>query len=188
MSELLPRTRGFCIVLALAAFLGGGTTVSAADLRIEVDLSTRLLSAWTGSEIVRTYKVSVGMPDEPTPTGTFQIRKLVWNPAWHPPNETWAQGKEPKAPGDPENPMQRVKIFFKEPDYYIHGTPAVDSMGHAKSHGCVRMTPADVTDLAKLVMSHGGQPKPEPWYRRLFRRRTPDVVVLSKPIPIRVTS
>jgi murein L,D-transpeptidase YcbB/YkuD len=165
-----------------------GASMAAAELRVEVDLSARTLTAYSGAEPVKTYSVAVGTTADPTPTGSFQIRKLVWNPSWVPPNEKWARGKQPKGPGDPDNPMQRVKIFFKEPDYYIHGTPATESMGTAASHGCVRMTPAEVTELAKLVMEHGGKPKPEPWYRRIFRRKASDVVVLSTPIPMRVTA
>jgi len=79
-----------------------------------------------------------------------------------------------------------VKIFFKDPDYYIHGTPAVESMGRARSPGCVRMTPDEATDLTKLVMEHGGKPMPEPWYRRLFRRKTTSVVILANPVAMRV--
>ena len=177
-----------CRALAAAGFLlFGCATFASADLRVEVDLSTRMLTAYVGPDAVKTYSVSVGTNEDPTPTGSFQIRKLIWNPSWVPPKEKWARGKEAKKPGDPDNPMQRVKIFFKEPDYYIHGTPAVESMGRAQSHGCVRMTPAEVTDLAKLVMEHGGKPMPEPWYRRIFRRRSTQVVRLSEPVAIRIT-
>ena len=190
MNEPSPRGRGPLshTLLATTVLFLGSAALSSAELRVEVDLSTRTLTAYSGPEVVRTYSVSVGTAEDPTPTGTFQIRKLVWNPSWVPPNEKWARGKQPKKPGDPDNPMQRVKIFFKEPDYYIHGTPDTDSMGRARSHGCVRMTPGEVTELAKLVMEHGGKPMPEPWYRRIFRRKSTNVVTLSKPIPIRVTS
>jgi lipoprotein-anchoring transpeptidase ErfK/SrfK len=174
-------------LLVTGILLFGSAGLSATDLRVEVVLSTRLLTAYAGPDAVKTYSVAVGTNEDPTPTGSFQIRKLVWNPSWVPPKEKWARGKQPKAPGDPDNPMQRVKIFFKEPDYYIHGTPDVDSMGRARSHGCVRMTPGEVTELAKLVMEHGGKPMPEPWYRRIFRRKSTSVVVLSNPVPIRIT-
>jgi murein L,D-transpeptidase YcbB/YkuD len=84
--------------------------------------------------------------------------------------------------------MKRVKIFFKEPDYYIHGTGDEGSLGRAESHGCIRMSPADVTELAQLVMDHGGKPMPEPWYRRVFRRRTTQVVLLPAPVPVEIRS
>ena len=187
-----PRTPALGFIcrplLVTTVLLVGSTELRASDLRVEVDLSERTLAAYAGEEgAVKTYSVSVGTAQKPTPSGSFQIRKLVWNPSWHPPNEKWARGKQPKSPGDPDNPMQRVKIFFKEPDYYIHGTPATESMGSAASHGCIRMTPDEVTDLAKLVMEHGGKPMPEPWYRRIFRRRSTHVVLLSNPVEMRVT-
>jgi lipoprotein-anchoring transpeptidase ErfK/SrfK len=174
-------------ILLIGTMVLPAADLPAAGLRVEVTLSTRILTAYAGEEELKTYSVSVGTNADPTPTGSFQIRKLVWNPSWVPPNETWARGKEAKKPGDPDNPMQRVKIFFKEPDYYIHGTPATESMGSARSHGCVRMTPDDVTDLAKLVMAHGGKPMPEPWYRRIFRRKSTSVVMLSNPVVMRIT-
>ena len=118
---------------------------------------------------------------------SFSIRKLIWNPHWKPPAEKWAKGKKPKSPHDADNPMQAVKIFFQEPDYYIHGTPDTDSLGTAASHGCIRMDPDDARNLARLVMEHGGKPMPEPWYRRLFRRRTSKVVYLQTPVPIQIT-
>jgi murein L,D-transpeptidase YcbB/YkuD len=80
--------------------------------------------------------------------------------------------------------MKRVKLFFSEPDYYIHGTDADDSLGKAESHGCLRMNTGDATELAQLVMTRGGSPMPEPWYRRIFRRRTTKVVYLKEPIAI----
>ena len=82
--------------------------------------------------------------------------------------------------------MKRVKMFFKEPDYYIHGTADDDSLGTAASHGCIRMSEEDVTRLAQLVMEKGGKPMPEPWYRRIFRTKASKVVYLEEPIAIEI--
>jgi len=159
---------------------------AAAELRLEVDLSERQLFAIVDGDVVETYLVAVGDRSYPTPTGRFRIRKLIWNPSWRPPDSKWARGKSAKPPGHPDNPMKIVKIFFKEPDYYIHGTDDNDSLGRAESHGCIRMHESDITRLARLIMAHGGTPKPEPWYRRIFRRRTTKVVYLPAPIPIAI--
>ena len=106
---------------------------------------------------IRTFDVAVGQPRYPTPTGTYSIRRIVWNPSWHPPpGSAWAKGKTAKGPGDPGNPMKVVKIFFKEPDYYIHGTNAPQSIGEAASHGCIRMTEGDAVSLAKTIQRAGG--------------------------------
>src|SRR5690349_3319420 len=105
---------------------------------ITVDLSDRVLYVMNGDEVAHEYPVAIGQPRHPTPTGAFSVRRLVWNPRWVPPDAAWAREKRPREPGDPRNPMGRVKIFFQAPDYYIHGTRETDSLGQAESHGCIR--------------------------------------------------
>ena len=151
-----------------------------------MDLSERELVAIVDGDTVRRFTVAVGQDGYPTPEGAFKIRKVIFNPAWKPPDSKWAKGKSAKPPGHPENPMKLVKMFFKEPDYYIHGTADRDSLGTADSHGCIRMSKGDVEELTRLVMEHGGKPMPEPWYRRIFRRRTTKVVYLEMPVPIEI--
>lgn len=174
------------MVLLTVLVLLASPAVAAASLSLEVDLADRELRVYEGKELVTKYPVSIGKDEKPTPTGSFAIRKVIWNPAWVPPNEKWARGKTAKPPGHPENPMKRVKMFFREPDYYIHGTGETDSLGGKASHGCVRMSPEDVTELARLVMEHGGRPQPLPWYRRIFRSRATKTVLLETPIPVRI--
>ena len=177
-----PGMSRFVLIVAVLLL----TLPARASIWLDVDLSDRALRVLDGDEVIKQYDVAVGTREKPTPTGSFQIDNIVWNPSWHPPDEKWARGKEPKGPSDPDNPMKRVKIFFSEPDYYIHGTGDLDSLGRAESHGCVRMDPKEATELAKLLMERGGKPKPEPWYRRMFHRRSTTVVLLTNPIPIRV--
>jgi lipoprotein-anchoring transpeptidase ErfK/SrfK len=159
---------------------------AAAELKLDVDLSDRTLVALdNGNEIAR-YAVAVGTKQYPTPRGSFRIRKVVWNPPWKPPDSPWAKDKPPRPPGHPDNPMKRVKIFFSEPDYYLHGTDADESLGRADSHGCLRMNTSDATQLAQLVMDRGGKPMSEPWYRRIFHRRTTQVVYLKAAVAITI--
>jgi lipoprotein-anchoring transpeptidase ErfK/SrfK len=172
------------IFLVLTAILW--SPALAAELRLEVDLSERQLLVMMDDEVIETFAVSVGKEKNPTPEGEFKIKKVIWNPSWKPPDAKWARGKTAKPPGHPENPMKRVKIFFKEPDYYIHGTGDEDSLGKAESHGCIRMDPEDVTRLGQLVMEHGGKPMPESWLRKLFRRKSTKVVYLEVPVPLAI--
>jgi lipoprotein-anchoring transpeptidase ErfK/SrfK len=178
--------------VAAASADESGAAAAAADatapLALQADLSTRTITVTAADQTVRTYKVAVGQDRYPTPIGTFKIQKIVWNPSWNPPDSKWAKGKSPKGPGDPGNPMKVVKIFFQDPDYYIHGTDDVDSLGDAASHGCLRMAPDDVADLAKMIMEHGGQPRGENWFWRILHsRRQEKVVYLDNPIPLTIT-
>ena len=174
------------LVLTLTCLLWG--SAASAELRLKVDLSDRVLHAVVDGEVIESFPVAVGKDNNPTPRGVFKIRKVIWNPSWVPPDSKWARGKSAKKPGDPDNPMKVVKIFFKEPDDYLHGTSDEDSLGRAESHGCIRMHQSDAARIAQLVMAHGGNPKPEPWYRRMFRRRTTKVVTLPAPVAMEIRS
>ena len=91
-------------------------TPGLAPLRLRADLSDKILYVEQGGQVVKSYTFASGTAKYPTPRGTFRIDKVVWHPAWIPPDAKWAAKKTPKEPGDPGNPMQLVKIFFKEPD------------------------------------------------------------------------
>jgi lipoprotein-anchoring transpeptidase ErfK/SrfK len=158
-----------------------------ASLRLQVDLSERRLYLIENGEVSSSYPVAIGKPSYPTPRGSYRIRRIIWNPRWVPPDSEWAKKKTPKGPGEPGNPMGRVKIFFSEPDYYIHGTRETDSLGQAESHGCVRMRNADVIAVAKRVMAAGGQPVKQSFVQRVINRvRRTQEVRLSTPVSIQV--
>jgi lipoprotein-anchoring transpeptidase ErfK/SrfK len=148
-----------------------------------------MLVVQRGDSTLKTFAVAVGKDDFPTPVGDYRIIKMIWNPSWRPPpGADWAKGKTAKGPGEPGNPMKVVKIFFREPDYYIHGTGDVESLGSAASHGCLRMDPTEVADLARIIMEHGGQPREENWFWRIIHsRREEKVIYLDNPVSLSVT-
>jgi L,D-transpeptidase catalytic domain len=126
------------------------------SVELRVDLSERRLYVHEGGEVVETYGVAVGRASNPTPTGTYRTGRIVWNPGWVPPPREWARKLKPREPGDPRNPMQGVKIYFREPWYFIHGTNDPKSIGTAASRGCLRMRPSDARELARLIERSGG--------------------------------
>jgi len=157
-------------------------------VRLAVDLSTRKLTIYSGDEAVKTFDVAVGMDGMPTPTGTFHISRIVWNPSWVPPNSAWARGKTAQGPGDPDNPMKVAKIMIRNPDYYIHGTANLRSLGSAESHGCIRMHPEEVASLGKFLMEHGGNAQEEGWFSRVIHMRwKTHTVTLPNPITLTVS-
>lgn len=174
-------------MLANAAPAASAASPAARPLRLEVDLSERKLYVLRGKEEIATYAVAVGAPEHATPKGGFTIQRVIWNPRWVPPDVKWARGKRAREPGDPLNPMGRVKMFFVTPDYYIHGTHREDSLGKAESHGCIRMRNPDVIELAQLVMEHGGEARSPGWFQRVINRvRSAQEVRLSRPVPFTV--
>lgn len=158
------------------------------NMAVTVDLSDRRLYVTSGTTLVREYMVSVGEEGSfDTPDGQFTIQRMIWNPSWTPPPSAWARDKKYEAPGSPGNPMGRVKMFFREPDYYIHGTGLTSSLGNARSHGCIRMRNIDAVELARILMINGGADRPLEWYEQtLAEAGTSRNVTLSRPVTVRV--
>jgi lipoprotein-anchoring transpeptidase ErfK/SrfK len=193
--RLHGQKKRFAFAVALVASGVVGTAawrqaaaVPASDdpgLSLEADISERKLILRDGGEVVHEFTVAVGKGSKPTPRGNYKVRKIVWNPAWVPPDEPWAKNKSPQPPGAKANPMKLVKIFFKEPDYYMHGTGDLESLGDAASHGCLRMDPDDAYRLARYLMDHGGAARDESWFWRVlhFRSET-KTVYLDNPVPM----
>jgi lipoprotein-anchoring transpeptidase ErfK/SrfK len=194
MKRLWLATFAMLSIAAIAAITIPGRAPKSEDaafataaLQLQVDLSERQLHVLEDGEITRSYPVAVGKPSYPTPKGTFNIKRIIWNPRWVPPDSKWARDKTAKAPGEPGNPMGRVKIFFSEPDYYIHGTREVDSLGAAESHGCIRMRNSDVIALAKTVMAAGGKPVKQSFVQRVINRvRSTHEVRLSRVVRVQI--
>jgi lipoprotein-anchoring transpeptidase ErfK/SrfK len=159
---------------------------AAASTSLVADVSERSLAIVEGGSVSRRYTVAVGSAKYPTPRGTFAIRKIVWNPAWVPPDEKWARNKKPQPPGAKKNPMKVAKIFFQEPDYYIHGTGDIESLGDAASHGCIRMHPGEVDNVAALVMEAGGVQHGWSWIKSVLRMGETRTVYLKRPVYITV--
>lgn len=140
--------RLFLVVLCI--FGWAGPAWSQEGLRIDLNIPALKLAVYEGDQLLEVYPIAVGMADFPTPIGSFTVSHAEWNPWWYPPtHREWARHEKPTPPG-PRNPMGRVKLFFL-PMYFIHGTPAGESIGTPASHGCVRMLDKDVVALARLL-------------------------------------
>lgn len=163
------------------------STAAHAQIHLDVTLGGKTLDVRDATnKLLATYQISPGMAGHPTPAGAFSIKKIVWNPAWVPPKAKWAKGKKATAPTDPKNPMKVVKIFFKEPDLYLHGTGDEKMLGDPASHGCIRMAPADAYALAKLIQQNGGAAKDDAWYQSVISGGRSVTVVVPQPVPLRI--
>ncbi|HXE26442.1 MAG TPA: L,D-transpeptidase [Roseiarcus sp.] len=94
------------------------------------------------------YGVGVGRPGF-TWAGVTHIRyKREW-PDWTPPPQMLR--RRPDLPrhmaGGPDNPLGARAMYLAGTLYRIHGSNEPDTIGHAVSSGCIRMTNEDVIDL-----------------------------------------
>jgi lipoprotein-anchoring transpeptidase ErfK/SrfK len=197
LSAEMPQRRSrktialFAVPLATVLVMSLGAlripAPSDGPLELTVSLSTRRITVRKDGEVMKEYDVAIGQDRHPTPTGLFNIQKIVWNPAWVPPDRAWARGKTAKGPGQPANPMKMVKIFFREPDFYIHGTGQVESLGEAASHGCLRMEPDEAAELALTIMDNSGLERSMDWVKGILHLGEQRVVRLTTPTPLLIT-
>ena len=90
-----------------------------------------------------------------TPAGLYHVQNKQIDPAWHVPNSAWAGSLAGQViPGGiPQNPLKARWLGIFD-GAGIHGTDETWSLGHAASHGCIRMAIPDVEELYPLVPLH----------------------------------
>jgi hypothetical protein len=125
------------------------------DTLLIIDRSNFQLKLFKQLKPVKTYNIAVGMVGLETPAGFYHIQNKAVNPAWTMPNSDWVapedRGKVVPG-GTPENPLKaRWLGIFNGAG--IHGIDPSEygTIGHAASHGCVRMRIPDVEDLYPRV-------------------------------------
>jgi lipoprotein-anchoring transpeptidase ErfK/SrfK len=109
----------------------------------------------SGGQPIATYPATIGSEHDPLPLGSWKVTKVEWNPTfYYNPNLFWdAKPEDARAkikPG-PRNPVGVVWIGLNKEHYGLHGTPVPGSIGHTESHGCVRLTNWDATELEQMV-------------------------------------
>jgi lipoprotein-anchoring transpeptidase ErfK/SrfK len=105
---------------------------------IWIDRATNTLRLFSGTKLVRTFRVATGQSAYPTPSGVWEVVDKQENPWWTPPKSPWAAGEKPVPPG-PGNPLGTRWMGLNAAGVGIHGTPDAASIGYSASHGCIRM-------------------------------------------------
>ena len=116
-----------------------------------VSRETYTLRLYKRLKLVKTYGIAVGMQGLETPSGLYDIDDKQINPSWHVPNSAWAGSLAGRIiPPGPDDPIKARWMGFYN-GAGIHGTTEDWSIGHAASHGCIRMHIWDVEDLYPRV-------------------------------------
>jgi hypothetical protein len=119
---------------------------------ITIEQSTFKLRLFKRLKLFKAYRVAVGQPAFPTPSGTFSITSKQVNPTWTAPNSPWAgELAGQQVPGGAANNPLRARWMGLAGGVGIHGTGQPWSIGTRASHGCIRMTVPDVVDLFRRV-------------------------------------
>lgn len=131
------------------------------DSRIVVNTPAYRMDIFDGGRLIKSYKIGIGYPQFPLPTGLRKARVIIVNPTWTPPDEPWVArmkgvaAGEKVAAGSKLNPLGPIKIPIGGPSL-IHGGKSPAKLGTFASHGCVGLTTPQIQDFAKLLAQLGG--------------------------------
>ena len=139
----LAKVKPYLTQKRLKAVTGAIVTVSRWERRARIFRHLRF---------VRSYRVAVGQPSYPTPTGLFHVQIKQINPSWSVPASGWAGALAGQTipGGDARNPIVSRWIGFAG-SVGFHGTNDLGSLGASASHGCIRMAVDSVEDLYRRV-------------------------------------
>ncbi len=150
-------------------------------VRIEVNLPAFELALYRGNELLRRFRVGIGLKSWPVPPGLRVAREIVWNPEWVPPNSPWATPELVRRLRARGEVLGRMKISLGG-EILIHGTSRRSDLGRLVSHGCLRMLNRDLWQLAKLLIAEtGAESSPGKIRRAETQRRYPHRVALPRP-------
>jgi len=124
--------------------------------RVEVSKSAGVLRVFDKADhLVAQFPATMGSSHDPLPIGNWTIKGRSFLPSFnYNPELFWdVSDKKPKLtlPPGPNGPVGVVWIDLSKEHYGIHGTPDPETIGTAKSHGCVRLTNWDAARLAQMV-------------------------------------
>lgn len=111
------------------------------DMAMTVHLAEHRIDLSEAGQVVATYRVAVGRPETPTPTGEFFVKELVAPLQADGVYGTFAYGLS--AFSDVHVDTQA----FADGVIGIHGTNRPELVGMSVSNGCVRMRNEDIVDL-----------------------------------------
>jgi lipoprotein-anchoring transpeptidase ErfK/SrfK len=160
------------------------------DTRVVVNIPAFRMDVFKDGSLVKSYKIGIGYPEFPLPTGLRKAQTIIFNPTWTPPDEPWVSKMknvsvgEKVAAGSKLNPLGPIKIPIGLPSL-IHGGKSPAKLGTFASHGCVGLTTAQVQDFSRLLAQVAGSEISDAAIKSYFADRTKTrVVKLDQVVPV----
>jgi lipoprotein-anchoring transpeptidase ErfK/SrfK len=155
LKEMNPGA-DFTIPGTVIKVVNPGANKTGAVSKILADKGRKQVFAYDDAgNLVAAYPASIGSTDTPSPSGTVTVERVAFNPGYtYNPKINFQQGANDKIldiPPGPNGPVGTVWMALSKPTYGIHGTPDPSRIGRTQSHGCIRLTNWDATELAKMV-------------------------------------
>lgn len=158
------------------------------DTRVVVNAPAYRMDLFQEGKLVKSYKIGIGYPEFPLPSGMRKASTIIFNPTWTPPDEAWVKGKiqagKTVEAGSKDNPLGPIKIPIGLPSL-IHGGKSAARLGGFASHGCVGLTNGQVQDFALNLSKISNTPLTELEIKGFEKQKTETKdFKLAKTIPV----
>lgn len=134
----------------------GDETLSAEIGKIEVRKSENTVALLDGSgKLLASYPATIGSGEFPSPNGQMTVEAVAPDAVYYfdPEGRDWGPDERLEIPAGPNNPVGGIWIDLSKEGYGIHGSPDPQLVGKRTSHGCVRLTNWDASEVADAVSS-----------------------------------
>jgi lipoprotein-anchoring transpeptidase ErfK/SrfK len=125
------------------------------NVSMKIDTKTNMLGVFEAEKLIAAYPVTVGSTHTASPIGDWKVRGISKLPRFRYDKEMLEHGKRSgnfyMLPPGPRNPVGVMWIALNKKGIGIHGTNEPGSIGHAASHGCMRLANWDVVRLATKI-------------------------------------
>ena len=125
------------------------------NVSMKIDTKTNMLGVFEAEKLIAAYPVTVGSTHTASPIGDWKVRGISKLPKFRYDKEMLEHGKRSgnfyMLPPGPRNPVGVMWIALNKKGTGIHGTNEPGSIGHAVSHGCIRLANWDVVRLATKI-------------------------------------
>jgi lipoprotein-anchoring transpeptidase ErfK/SrfK len=125
------------------------------NVSIKIDTKTNMLGVFEAEKLIAAYPITIGSAHTASPIGEWKVRGIAKLPRFRYDKEMLEHGQRSgnfyMLPPGPRNPVGVMWIALNKKGIGIHGTDDPGSIGHAVSHGCIRLANWDVVRLATKI-------------------------------------
>ncbi len=123
--------------------------------RIQINRKERMLDLFENDLLLASTPITPGSEKLPTPAGKWRLLAISTMPVFR-----WDEGVLNRGvrtsnffmlPPGPNNPVGVAWCALNKPGIGIHGTNSPETIGRARSHGCMRVANWDITRLIQRI-------------------------------------
>ena len=128
---------------------------TSSTITVKVDTKTNMLGVFDANKLIAAYPITIGSAKTQSPIGEWKVQRIEKMPRfrWDEAMLKYGQrsGNAHLLPPGPNSPVGVIWIALNKKGIGIHGTNEPETIGHAASHGCIRLANWDIVRLAQRI-------------------------------------